>query len=32
VQVLSLAERGIARVVTFHDPELPARFGLPERA
>ncbi|HEY2097095.1 MAG TPA: sigma-70 family RNA polymerase sigma factor [Pseudonocardia sp.] len=31
VQVLSLTERGIARVVTFHNPELPARFGLPER-
>ena len=31
VQVLSLTQRGILRVVTFHDPELPARFGLPER-
>jgi len=30
IQVLTLADRGIARIVTFHDPDLLPRFGLPE--
>jgi RNA polymerase sigma-70 factor (ECF subfamily) len=32
VQVLSLADRGIARIVTFHDADLLARFALPPTA
>jgi RNA polymerase sigma-70 factor (ECF subfamily) len=32
VQVVSLADGGVARIVTFHDPALLARFGLPPTA
>ena len=31
LQVLTLGDRGIARIVNFHDPDLVPRFGLPER-
>jgi RNA polymerase sigma-70 factor (ECF subfamily) len=31
LQVLTLGDRGIARIVNFHDPDLLPRFGLPNR-